>query len=287
MTDAPARPGLPAVLVPVHDDASGLDACLASLERTLPSGARVLVADDASGDSRIEALARSWCQRSALSAAYSRRPGKLGFAGNCILALAELESDDAVLLAADAVVTSGWLQQLGRCAREAPRAASITCWTNAPELASFPLTSELNPAPEFPDLVAEAAAAIAWDALPQLPAAAQACLFLRRDALRQIGGFDGETFAGRHLLDDFNRRAAAMGWSNLLCTSAFVVRRASLDAFGEEDGRELDRLLARWPDYQEQVARFILADPLRPLRQRLQERMIEIARSGPQRDLFN
>lgn len=287
MTDAPVRPGLPAVLVPVLNDASGLDACLASLERTLPSGSRVLIADDASGDPRIEPLACGWCQRSKLSATYTRRPQRNGFARNCILALAELEPDDVVLLAADAVVTSGWLEQLAHCARQAPRAASITCWTNAPELASFPLTSELNAVPEFPDVVAEAAARINWDAPPLLPAAAQACLFLRRDAFRQIGGFDGETFAGRHVLDDLSRRAAAMGWSNLLCTSAFIIRPASLDSAGEADGRELDRLLARWPDYQEQVARFILADPLRPLRQRLQERMIEIARSGPQRDLFN
>jgi hypothetical protein len=52
------------------------------------------------------------------------------------------------------------------------------------------------------------------------------------------------------------------------------------------NGDNLARLLARWPDYNERVARFIMADPLRPLRLRLQEKVDELARSGPQRDLF-
>ena len=48
----------------------------------------------------------------------------------------------------------------------------------------------------------------------------------------------------------------------------------------------LERLLARWPDYNERIARFIMADPLAPLRIRLVERMQALAASGPQRDLF-
>ena len=46
------------------------------------------------------------------------------------------------------------------------------------------------------------------------------------------------------------------------------------------------RLLARWPDYHERMARYILTDPLRPLRRRLAERIEGLERSGPQRDLF-
>ena len=52
------------------------------------------------------------------------------------------------------------------------------------------------------------------------------------------------------------------------------------------NGDNLSRLLARWPDYHERVARFILQDPLQPLRERLQARLDALARSGPQRDLF-
>ena len=84
-------------------------------------------------------------------------------------------------------------------------------------------------------------------------------------------------------------RAAAMGWRNVLCETAYVVHLggASFSPLGlAPNGENLARLLARWPDYNERVARFIMADPLRPLRERLSERIEALARSGPQRDLF-
>jgi len=65
-----------------------------------------------------------------------------------------------------------------------------------------------------------------------------------------------------------------------------VVRQPALTGIGRVQD-DLSVLVARWPDYQEQVARFILSDPLRALRERLQARMDELAKSGPQRDLFH
>src|SRR5205085_11314272 len=72
----------PTVVVPVQAPAPGLDACLAALERSLPDGAAVLVADDACADPRIGELAAGWCRRTRVGARYLRRPRALGFAGN-------------------------------------------------------------------------------------------------------------------------------------------------------------------------------------------------------------
>jgi GT2 family glycosyltransferase len=115
-------------------------------------------------------------------------------------------------------------------------------------------------------------------------------MYLRRSALRQLGGFDAATFGrGYGEENDFCLRAAAMGWRNVLCETAYVVHLGNA-SFGPLDmapnGDNLRRLLARWPDYNERVARFIMADPLRPHRQRLQENLEKLAQSGPQRDLF-
>ena len=57
---------LPLVLVPATQRVAALDACLASLERTLPAGARVLVADHAAGPPQVEALAQRWCAQRCL-----------------------------------------------------------------------------------------------------------------------------------------------------------------------------------------------------------------------------
>jgi GT2 family glycosyltransferase len=279
----------PVVVVPIHNALEALDACLASLDRTLPPGSPVLLADDASPDPRIEPMARGWCERSALAARYVRRPRNLGFPANCNAAFAETGDADVVLLNSDTVATAGWLEQLVRCAASDPRIATITPWSNNAEICSWPRFCEDNPAPEFPDAVAEAAAGLAPE-YPELPTAVGFCMYVRRAALRQLGDFDAETFGrGYGEENDFCLRAAAMGWRNVLCDTAYVVHRGGA-SFGPLDmapgGDNLARLLARWPDYNERVARFIMADPLAPRRIALEQRLQSLAASGPQRDLF-
>jgi len=267
----------PTVLVPVQAPAPGLDACLAALERTLPAGTPVLVADDACEDPRIGALAQGWCQRSRLGARYLRRERPLGLAGNLDAALAETGEADLVLVRTDAEVMPGWLEQLQRAAAADPQAATLATWTGDGELAGFADGSA-------PAAIAEAAGTLAWPSPPLLPAATGPVLYLRRAALRALGGIDLQTFHGWCALDDLCRRAAALGWRNLLCASAYVARAPDADGGGTLG--EIEQLQARWPDFQEQVARFILEDTLRPLRERLRARIAELARSGPQRDLF-
>lgn len=282
------RSSLPTVIVPVFNGLAALDACLASIERTLPAGANVVLADDASSDPQVEPLARGWCGRSRLAARYSRNSRPLGWAATCNAAIADAGEADVVLLAADALATQGWLQQLARCAERDPTRASILPWSNDADLCSFPQPGEANPAPAFPDAIAEAAAATDWRDCPELPSPAGPCVYLRRDALARIGGLDAASYSGFRAVDDWCQRAAAMGWKNVLCPAVFVARGAG-DAgppSGAGLGEELSRLLSRWPAYQEQIAKFILADPLRPLREKLAARIDELARGGPQRDLF-
>lgn len=280
---------LPTVVVPIYNALDELDGCLASLDRTLPSGSRVLLADDASSDPRIEPMARGWAARSALDVRYLRRERNLGFPANCNAAFVDSGDDDVVLLNTDAVTTTGWLAQLARCAVSDPRIATITPWSNNAEICSFPRFCENNPAPEHPDAIAEAAAGLTPE-YPELPTAVGFCMYLRRAALRQLGGFDADTFGrGYGEENDFCLRVAAMGWRNVLCDTAYVVHHggASFGPLGlAPNGDNLARLLARWPDYNERVARFIMADPLAPLRVRLNDRIEALARSGPQRDLF-
>lgn len=276
---------LPLVLVPATQRVAALDACLASLERCLPAGARVLIADHAAGHPQAEALARRWCDRSRLQAGYRRASRPLGLAANIDAALVEAGEADVAVLLPDAIATPGWLERMAQYARKDPRIATVSTWSNRSECCAFPRAGEPNPVPAFPESIAEAAAASPWNDCPELPAASGPCILLRREALRSLGGLDSHSFAGEHAFDDFSRRAAAMGWRNVLCPAAYVVRQAS-PAVAANDGDDLGPLLARWPDFQEQVARFFLADPLRPLRERLQARMDELARGGPQADLF-
>lgn len=276
---------LPSVIVPVSRSAAVLDACLAALDQTLPGTAQVLIADHAGSDPLAEALARRWCDRSRLDAEYRRSDDTLTLAENINQAIRGGDRD-VVVLQADAVPMPGWLERMAQYSRKDATIATVSAWSNRGELASFPRAGEDNPVPPFPEAIAEAAAAAPWSELPELPSASGPCVLLRRAALDQLGSLDTTSYDGERAIDDFCRRAATMGWRNILCLAAYMVRQPAVAGPGGAHD-DLSALVARWPDYQEQVARFILSDPLRGLRDRLQARIDEIAKSGPQRDLFH
>jgi hypothetical protein len=274
---------LPVVVVPVLHRFDPLDACLAALESSLPRRTRVWLLDDVSSDPRIEALVRSWSGHSVLEVTYRRRQQILDPSECCNAAFEECGPEDVVLLDASARPTPGWLPQLANAMASNDAIATAMPWSNVGELCAFPNFGEDNPLPEFPEIIAEAALGAAT--LPELPVSSPHCVLIRRAALARIGMLDSTSHPNiADALVDFSLRAASMGWRNVLCDSAYVGQAIGFGA--RTTGGNFARLLARWPDYHERVARFILADPLRPLRQRLAERIGQIERSGPQRDLF-
>lgn len=287
---ASGRSALPTVIVPVFNALAEVDACLSSLDRSLPAGARVLVADDASTDPRIARLLADWRARTPLAARVVVRAANLGFVGNVNRAFAETDPEDVVLLNSDTLTTHGWLQRIAACAASDARIATITPWSNNAEICSFPALCEANPIPDDADAIARACASAGAPEYPELPTGVGFCLYVRRAALRQVGDFDAATFGrGYGEENDFCLRAAGVGWRNVLCDDAYVVHAggASFGPLGERPGGEnMRRLLARWPDYHERVAGFILIDPLRPLRERIARRLAQLRIPREQRDLF-
>lgn len=285
----PKVAALPVVVVPVFNALEALDACLAALDRTLPAGVRVHVADDASTDPRVPALVDDWRRRTRLAVTAVRRERNLGFPGNCNAAFAETGTADVVLLNSDTEPAGDWLQRLAAGAAADPRLASLTPWSNNGEIVSFPHFVSPNPLPDDPEALARAAARLA-PRYPTLPTAVGFCMYLRRAALAAIGGFDAETFGkGYGEENDWCLRAEAHGWRHALCDDAYVVHRghASFAATGLAPGGEnLRRLNARWPGYNERIARFILDDPLRGDRERLADALAMLASESPQGDLF-
>ena len=279
---------LPTVVLPVFNGLPALDACLAALDRTLPSGCVVCIVDDASTDPQVEPLARGWCGRTGLDGTYRRQPERQGEvrALQAVLEDDSLGRGDVVVLSADAIPGLSWLQALAACAARAPDVASLVAWSNRDELTAFPSLREPNPLPVDADVIAVAAAGFRDLDPIDLPPASGACLWLRRVALAGVGGLDAGSFRGPSGFDDVCRRAAALGWRHALCATAYVARRDAELAPDPDAASDRGRLHARWPDQQAQIARCFLDDPLRELRVQLQARIVELAAAGPQRDLF-
>lgn len=279
------------VLLPAYRAAEELDACLASLARTLPRGVRVLLADDASPDTQVAEVARRWQLSGRLALDYVRRDRNLGFVGNVNAGLRECAADDAILLNSDTLATPGWFERLQACAASDARIASITPWSNNAEICSYPHFCRADAIPADLDVLAHAVVSAGPPEYPELPTAVGFCMFVRRAALDAIGDFDLATFGrGYGEENDWCLRAAAHGWRNVLCDDAYVAHLGGA-SFGPEGhapgGENLARLNARYPGYNALIAEFILRDPLRALRERLTQRKQQLAAAAPQRDLFD
>ena len=281
---------LPIVILPVFGAPDALDVCLASLLRTLPAHAQVLVCDDASPQHDIAVLLAAFAQRAPFKVELVRRERNLGFIGNVNLAFAQTAPHDVVLLNSDTITTPGWLGRLVACAASDATIATATPWSNNAEICSWPDFCRAGPVPDDADRIAESAADETAPDYPDLPTGVGFCMFVRRAALDRVGDFDAATFGrGYGEENDFCRRAAGHGWRNVLCDTAYVVHQggASFSAEGHHPGGEnLARLVARYPEYNRLVAEFIMGDPLQPLRERLAARIQARRPHAAQRDLF-
>lgn len=263
-----AQSGRPDIIVPIYNAAALLEDALSALRRTLGPNDRVLLIDDASTEPRIATLIDDF-QRSAKFPVLSDRNNvNLGFVRTVNRGMA-LSSGDVVLLNSDTVVTAGWLDRMLEAAASDARIATVTPFSNNAEICSFPEFCMPNAAPVDAELLARIFST-ATACYPDLPTAVGFCMYIRRRALDELGDFDAATFGrGYGEENDFCCRAAAHGWRNVLCDTAFVVHRggASFALTGERPGGEaLVRLNARYPRYNAQVAEFIRADPLAPIR---------------------
>ncbi|MDZ4814366.1 MAG: glycosyltransferase family 2 protein [Pseudomonadota bacterium] len=263
-----APPSRPDIIVPIYNAAALLEDALSALLRTLDPNDRVLLIDDASTEPRIATLIDDFQRSATFSVLSQRNDVNLGFVRTVNRGMA-LSSGDVVLLNSDTVVTTGWLDRMLGAAASDARIATVTPFSNNAEICSFPEFCIPNAAPVNAELLARSFSTGAA-CYPDLPTAVGFCMYIRRRALNELGDFDAATFGrGYGEENDFCCRAAAHGWRNVLCDTAFVVHRggASFALTGERPGGDaLVRLNARYPRYNAQVAEFIRADPLAPIR---------------------
>lgn len=273
---------LPIVIVPVGVDDEALDACLGALEIATPAGTRVWLADDALAGPRVRALVDRWIGRTRMQADYTRRQRSIGEAAHLDQVLDACGEADVVVLADDAQPAPGWLSHLAACAGDDGAVASATPWSNAGETVSWPRIGEINAVPSDVQRVARAAAAMPG-LCAEVPGAVSHAVYLRGTARVRAGGLDTASFRSWYAaLADLSLRMAGLGWRNVHCDRAFVARRGE----GLPGEGDMDALAGRWPGWHARVANFLMDDPLRPARERLQSLCLQIAREQEQGDLF-
>ena len=253
----PARiPDQPAVtiVIPAFGAATQLEACLESLVRHVPPDCLVVVADDATPDQSVAAVAKRFEARLRLS--YVRRDRNLGFVENCNEAIRSAlpSGHDVLLLNSDTRVTDGFLQEMSAVLHLHEKHGAVSPRSNNATIFSVPVSGGL-PAEE---------SYLLWTSirglLPRyqvMPTAVGFCMLIKNVVLQQLGLFDPAYSPGYNEENDFVCRINRHGYSAVAANLAFVFHDES-SSFGARR-RELERrnwhlLVSRYPEYIRKLA---------------------------------
>lgn len=262
-----------AVVVPVYRGEVETLACLESVRTTIPRGTRLIVVDDGSPEPALAAALDKLAAEGVIE--LLRNTHNQGFPAAVNRAFEATAGHDVLLLNSDAVVAGDWLTRLRRAAYSAPDVGTVTPFSDAGSIASYPAEgkSALNSAALAK--IDKLAAAVNAGLTVEIPTGVGFCLYIRADCLAATGGFDAETFGpGYGEENDFCLRAHHLGWRHLMAADVFV-RHVGGRSFGRRRQALMDRNLRllnlRYPGYDAMVQCFIAADPIRPCRRRLDE----------------
>ena len=252
-----------AVVIPVYRGLDETRRCLASvLAHREDLSAEIIVVDDCSPEPGMS----DWLRRLAADGSITllRNDVNRGFVASVNRGMAAAGGRDVVLLNSDTEVPASWLSRLAGHAYSSPRIGSVTPYSNNATICSWPSVrgGSLPPGRTVTDMDAAFLVANRGRQV-DIPTAVGFCMYIRRDCLEAVGGFDEATFGrGYGEENDFCLRATAAGWQHVLACDTFVFH-AGETSFGKdspERARAWSLLTARYPHYAAAVARHIEAD---------------------------
>ncbi|WP_172592396.1 glycosyltransferase [Nitrosomonas supralitoralis] len=258
------------VVIPIFNGFEFLEPLFDSLERARSTSFRLLVCNDASTDDRIQ----PWLERRLQDFPNSLlvlNENNLGFVGAVNTLFKQVENN-FVLLNSDVQVPPFWLERLFAPILQDPRVASVTPFTNAGAICSFPQFFVDNPVPQ--GLTAQEVdgvlARLEDSAAIEISTGVGFCMAIRLEVARQIGMFDPVFGKGYREENDWCEKAKALGYRHVLAPNLFVYHEHGGSFSSSERQKLADRneaiLRQRYQGLFEQYDDFIRRDPIRPMR---------------------
>lgn len=259
--------------VPLYGAHDHFVRCIRSLLDHTPVDVPILIADDATPEpaSRrfVDALAAGPLRHEIvwMSAAQNR-----GFVGNVNAAFDAIAPADVVIVNSDVIVAAGWLEGLRSAARSDSTVATATAMTNCGTIVSVPHRNrQISDLPQDVSLdqAAKALRGRSQRIRPRIPVAIGHCLYVRREALDLVGGFD-ELFAPGYGEEvDHSQRMLAAGLQHVVADDVLVTHHGggSFDSLGgrTELQRDHERLIRERYPYYSEVIEHASEDPSSPL----------------------
>lgn len=266
------------VLVPVYEGYQETLACLHSVVESRAQNQapfELMIINDASPHQALVEALETFAQQHA--ATLLHQPTNQGFINTVNRGLTHSVGQDVILLNADTLVHGDWVDRLQASAYQHANTASVTPLTNNGELMS--LLGPCNPteALTLDQLSAlDNAAASANNDLDKASVAINTgcgfCLYLRHDALAELGGLDPTLTRGYGEESDWCYRAEANHWQHRGALNVVVAHQGGV-SFGSEKRLRVKQNLAiiekRYPHSSRAFDACLQQDPMREGRERV------------------
>jgi len=199
----------------------------------------------------------------------------------------QIKTELLVLLNSDTEVPPRWLERLILPLQRDASIASVTPFSNAATICSFPIALKDNPLYLGLSIeqIDQAFNGVGSTAPPiDIPTGVGFCMAMRKSVIDQIGAFDPIYGRGYGEENDWCMRAAARGHRHVLVANVFVYHKHGGSFQSEERERlingNLQVLKARYPKYHELVEAHIQADPAKALREFIKLRLFAEVTGG-------
>lgn len=265
------------IILPVYGAPNDALRCLYSVLSTKNTTSfNLIVIDDCSPDKKLTEQLSELSKR--FSFEFHENKENEGFILTCNFGFSLHKDHDVILLNSDTEVFDGWLDKIVNCASSNPDVGTITAMSNNATICSYPLFCEdFSYSYELPDAeLSELFDKANGTNLVSAPTGVGFCMYIRRECLNKVGGFNYELFGkGYGEENDLCVRIEKAGWQNMIATGLFVRHYGSSsfsDAVREERVKNaLNILQSEHPTYLSDVSRFIDKDPVKLARKRVDE----------------
>jgi len=269
------------IIIPIYNAYECLSECIDSVIRhtNLEENNLVLI-NDKSTDERVAKLLSKYHKRYPHIEVLENKEN-LGFVATVNRGM-KLSKNDVLLLNSDTVVTKNWLDKIKTCAYSQEMVATVTPLSNNATLASVPKIFENNELPEgmsieeMGDIVEKSS----FKDYPELPTGHGFCLYIRREALDQVGYFDEETFGrGYGEENDFCFRCFDVGYRHLLCDDTYIYHKESQSFSNEkfELRKNAEKILEeRFPNYENLLKQWLGIRPIKYVGENIAFKMVTI-----------
>jgi len=246
------------VVVPVYNAVDETRACLESVVRWTPRSMDIVVIDDCSTDPRIAGLLEEFATGHGIRILHNDE--NLGFTRTVNRGFS-VTSGDVIILNSDARVTPNWAIGLRVAAYGGDLIASSSAVSDNAGAFSVPEPGANDSTGLDDDSLARLQRQRSGRRWIDAPTGHGFCMYLRRDALDDVGHFDDQLFPrGYGEENDWSMRAIERGWSHVLddTTMVFHTNAASFDPDAKLElvAAARETLNRRHPTYTERVREF-------------------------------